>query len=184
MKTVCVPAEPETHKPLDLTAYGLILWVGMLFLALSIQYQSMDKIKILNNATYEILDGSNSISNRLWILTNSKLPESDVELIAMHTEFPTLSCAAFSMIENKHRISYILKRIFDAESKSNLEIITHEAIKGIASKEILWDLYVYKNTPRNLKPYIEDRINGTGTSIAPISDIIRTEKKSDESTWQ
>jgi hypothetical protein len=73
-----------------------------------------------------------------------------------------------------------LIRMFSSGREENMAVITHASIKGISSKKLLWDIYMHQSTPAYAKQYIEDLINGSGTSALPKTSLIRLEKPKDK----
>ncbi|MEM0154393.1 MAG: hypothetical protein QW814_00980 [Methanothrix sp.] len=127
-----------------------------------------------------ILDENTSLNHRLWLLANSKLTIDELVEIAMCNKFPSLSINAFSLIDNEVLKVNTLIKMFSSGKNDNMAVIIHSSIKGIKSKKLLWDLYIHPSTPRYAKQYIEDRINDTGTSATPKTNLIRLEKPKDK----
>ncbi len=128
------------------------------------------------DAVEHILDSSFSLNDKQWLLSTSKLTDQELVEIATRNEFPSLSIKAFSMISDEVLKANTLVKMFSSGKKENMESITHASIKGIKSKNLLWDLYEHQFTPGYAKQYIEDLINDTGTSTAPQTSLIRLEK--------
>lgn len=132
-----------------------------------------------SGAVKYILDSNLGLNYRLWLLANSKLTREDLVEIAMRNEFPSLSINAFYLMGDEVLKANTLIRMFSSGKQENIDAITHASIKGIGSKKLLWDLYVHPSTPKYAKQYIEDLINGTGTSAPPHTSLIRLEKPRD-----
>jgi hypothetical protein len=127
-----------------------------------------------------ILDESFSLNHRQWLLSNSRLTSEELVEIAMCNKFPSISIKAFSMMPDEALKASTLINMFSSGRKENMAIITHASIKGISSKKLLWDLYMHQSTPGYAKQYIEDLINGSGTSALPITSLIRLGKPKDK----
>jgi len=137
----------------------------------------VERPKIRTEIINQITGAGNTLEDRYWLLVNSRLSVDELAEVAMHTELPTLSCKAFSMIKDEGLRCELLGRIFDEKTHGNLELITREAVSGIEDKGLLWDLYTRKSTPLRVKAYLEDEINGRWKDAPKISEIIRVEKK-------
>ena len=133
-----------------------------------------------SGAVKYILDSNFSLNHRLWLLANSKLTREELVEIAMRNEFPSLSINAFSLMGDEVLKANTLIRMFSSGKQENMCAITHASIKSISSKKLLWDVYMHQSTPGYAKQYIEDLINGSGTSELPITSLVRLEKPKDK----
>jgi len=140
----------------------------------------MDKLKKENPDLQTVFDERLSVSNRKWVLENANLTQDDLVKVALYYKFPSLSMSAFSMMGDEVCKANTLIKLFGIAKPYEIIAIAHSAVKGIKSQRLLWDVYMHPNTPDEVKPYIEDAINGTGTSVPAVSHIIRTEELKDE----
>lgn len=127
-----------------------------------------------------VFDERLSLAHRNWVLLSSNFTDDEIAKVALCTKYPTLSISAFSLIKDEARKTNTLIKLFGEAEPYTVMAIAYSAIKNIKSQRLLWDIYAHPNTPKEIKPYIEDAINGTGTSIPALSHLIRVGKPKDK----
>ncbi|MEM3841680.1 MAG: hypothetical protein QXN59_03240, partial [Candidatus Micrarchaeaceae archaeon] len=140
---------------------------------LVIVLHNMEKSKQLEEFALSMLSNSScSISTKVWLVQNSIDSEAGLEKAARMNLMPSVSIAAFRKISDEHKKASILVSMFASNGPENLIAIGHSVVSSISSPKLLWDICQAKGIPKELKPYVESRIESLSRPTPTCINII------------